>query len=79
MKYSSSSARELEDGVLKDSPVSDDSPYLPAIDGLPARKSGEWAKRKHHYLRNYCGITTVSMRGKFKVVYLDVMAGPGRC
>jgi len=53
--------------------------YLVAKDGLPARKSGEWAKRKHHYLRNYCGITTVSMRNKFKLVYVDVMAGPGRC
>ena len=48
-------------------------------DGLPARKSGEWAKRKHHYLNNYCGITTVSMRKKFRLVYLDVMAGSGRC
>lgn len=53
--------------------------YLAAKDGLPARKSGEWAKRKHHYLRNYCGITTVSMRSKFKLVYIDVMAGPGLC
>lgn len=53
--------------------------YLTASDGLVARKSGEWAKRKHHFLRNYCGITTVSMRSKFKLVYLDVMAGPGRC
>ena len=48
-------------------------------DGLPVRKSGEWAKIKHHYLKNYCGITTVSMRNKFRLVYLDVMAGPGRC
>lgn len=48
-------------------------------DQLLVRKSGEWAKRKHHYLKNYCGITTVSMRDKFKLVYLDVMAGPGRC
>lgn len=55
------------------------NPYLMASDGLLARKSGDWAKRKHHYLRNYCGITTVSMRGKFKLVYLDVMAGPGLC
>ena len=55
------------------------NPYLLAADGLPARKSGKWAKRKHHYLRNYCGITTVSMRSKFKLVYLDVMAGPGLC
>jgi len=53
--------------------------YLTASDGLLARGSGEWAKRKHHYLRNYCGITTVSMRNRFKLVYLDVMAGPGRC
>jgi three-Cys-motif partner protein len=48
-------------------------------DGLLVRKSGEWAKRKHHYLKNYCGITTRSMRRKFKLVFLDVMAGPGRC
>jgi three-Cys-motif partner protein len=52
---------------------------LSATDGLPVRKSGEWANRKHHYLKNYCGITTVSMRNKFRLVYLDVMAGPGRC
>jgi three-Cys-motif partner protein len=53
--------------------------YLPGSDGLLARKSGDWAKRKHHYLRNYCGITTKSMRGKWRLVYLDVMAGPGLC
>jgi len=35
---------------------------LSAVDGLPVRKSGDWAERKHHYLNNYCGITTVSMR-----------------
>ncbi len=50
-----------------------------ATDNLLVRKSGEWAKRKHHYLNNYCGITTNAMRNKFKLVYLDVMAGPGRC
>jgi three-Cys-motif partner protein len=52
---------------------------LSEVDGLPVRLSGEWARRKHHYLNNYCGITTVSMRKRFKLVYLDVMAGPGRC
>ena len=57
----------------------EDIPYVSASDGLPARKSGEWAKRKHHYLGNYCGITTVAMRNKWRLVYLDVMAGPGRC
>src|SRR5438552_14902875 len=55
--------------------------YAPlfASDGLPARKSGEWAKRKLHFLRNYCGITTVAMRKKWRLRYLDVMAGSGRC
>lgn len=52
---------------------------LSTVDGLPVRISGEWAERKHHYLNNYCGITSVSMRKKFKLVYVDVMAGPGRC
>lgn len=65
--------------ALHDAPVSEDVPYIPASDGLPARKSGPWAMRKHHYLRNYCGIITKSMRNKWKLVYLDVMAGPGRC
>jgi three-Cys-motif partner protein len=55
------------------------NPYLIASDGLLARKSGEWAKRKHHYLGRYCGITTGSMAKKFKLVYVDVMAGPGLC
>jgi three-Cys-motif partner protein len=53
--------------------------YIVAADGQLARKSGDWAKRKHHYLQNYCGITSVSMRSRFKLVYLDVMAGPGMC
>lgn len=57
----------------------DDMPYLPASDGLPARKSGDWARRKHHYLRNYCGITTKALADKLRLVYLDVMAGPGLC
>lgn len=57
----------------------EDAPYLPASDGLLARKSGDWAKRKHHFLRNYCGITAKSMRNKWQLVYLDVMAGPGLC
>jgi three-Cys-motif partner protein len=52
---------------------------LSVEDGLLVRKSGDWAKRKHHFLKNYCGITTGAMRNKFKLVYLDVMAGPGRC
>jgi three-Cys-motif partner protein len=56
-----------------------DDAQVIASDGLPARRSGEWAKRKHHFLRNYCGITTTSMRKKWRLVYVDVMAGPGLC
>jgi three-Cys-motif partner protein len=59
-------------------PSGDYAPIL-ASDGLPARKSGEWTKRKLHFLRNYCGITTVAMRKKWRLRYLDVMAGSGRC
>ncbi len=57
----------------------EEAPYLLASDGLLARKSGPWAKRKHHFLRKYCGITTTAMREKWRLVYLDVMAGPGLC
>jgi three-Cys-motif partner protein len=61
---------------LSDKPV-----YVEGNDGLPARVSGQWALRKHHYLRNYCGITTASVGRKFPggVVFLDVVSGPGRC
>jgi three-Cys-motif partner protein len=52
---------------------------LKASDGMLARKSGPWAVRKHHFLNNYCGITTKAMQGKFRLIYLDVMAGPGIC
>ena len=55
------------------------TPHILASDGMLARKSGEWAKRKHHFLRKYCDITTKSMRGKWRLVYVDAMAGPGRC
>lgn len=62
-------------------PTSDKPDYLEAEDGLPARRSGSWAAKKHHYLRRYCDITTKAVRNKFPggVVHLDVMAGPGRC
>jgi len=66
------------ESVNESKPVEELS-YIIASDGLLARRSGEWAKRKHHYLRNYCGITTKSMRRKWRLVYLDVMAGPGLC
>jgi len=49
-------------------------------DGLPVRLSGEWIRRKHHYLDRYCAITAVGMKNAFSErVFLDVMAGPGVC
>ena len=62
-------------------PLSDKPSFVRGNDGLPTRISGPWAKRKHHYLRNYCGIATGGVGKKLPggVVYLDVMAGPGRC
>jgi three-Cys-motif partner protein len=62
-------------------PLSDKPSYVIGSDGLPVRISGLWAKRKHHFLRNYCGITTNAVGTKFPngLVYLDVMSGPGRC
>ena len=62
-------------------PLSDKPIFVTGNDGLPVRVSGPWALRKHHYLRNYCGITTGAVGKKFPggVIYLDVMAGPGRC
>jgi hypothetical protein len=37
-----------------------------ASDGLVARPSQQWAMRKHHFLRNYCGITTRPMKEKWR-------------
>src|SRR5262249_38344737 len=48
-------------------------------DGLPVRDSGEWVKRKHHYLRRYCDMFATSMKGKWPLTYLDLLAGPGKC
>jgi hypothetical protein len=49
-------------------------------DGLATRLTGEWIRRKHHYLDRYCAITALGMKNAFSErIFLDVMAGPGRC
>lgn len=59
---------------------SNDQPNPIAADGLPARASGDWIRRKHHYLDRYCGITASGMKNRFgERVFVDVMAGPGVC
>ena len=59
---------------------SNDQPNPIAADGLPARASGDWIRRKHHYLDRYCAITATGMKNRFSErVFVDVMAGPGVC
>jgi len=59
---------------------SNDQPNPIAADGLPARASGDWIRRKHHYLDRYCGITATGMKNRFSSrVFMDVMAGSGIC
>lgn len=51
-----------------------------ADDGLAVRKSGPWAKEKHHYLTYYGRMFATSMKKKFaNRVYMELFAGPGRC
>lgn len=51
------------------------------VDGLPARLSGPWIRRKHYYLRRYLDIFTRAMQRKWSssLTYIDLFAGPGRC
>jgi len=56
--------------------------YLePVDDGLPVRKSGNWARVKLDYLERYMDVLVTSMRDKpFRALhYIDLFAGPGKC
>jgi three-Cys-motif partner protein len=57
------------------------SRYRPsAIDGLPARVSGQWAKEKLKYLDKYMHLFSVGMKNRWQNrVFLDLLAGCGRC
>lgn len=60
--------------------MSGGSEYRPSKDdGMPARVSGAWAREKLEYLAKYMSIFNGSMKDKWDRVYLDLMAGPGRC
>jgi three-Cys-motif partner protein len=60
-----------------------DSPYCREVthpeDGLSVRCVGKWAETKHFYLRRYIDIFTTAMRDKWKLAYVDLFAGPGKC
>jgi three-Cys-motif partner protein len=51
-----------------------------AIDGLPVRISGQWAKEKLRYLDKYMHLFNVGMKNRWhNRVFLDLLAGCGRC
>lgn len=50
-----------------------------ASDGLRARPGRIWTVEKLTYLQNYASAFTTAMRGKWeRLVYIDLLAGPGR-
>lgn len=53
---------------------------IPADDGLVARASGVWAQDKLFFLGRYMDIFSTGMKSKWpRRIYVDLMAGPGRC
>ena len=57
------------------------SRYRPsAVDGLPARISGQWAKEKLKYLDKYMHLFNVGMKNRWhNRVFFDLLAGCGKC
>lgn len=49
-------------------------------DGLIARESGDWAEHKLYYLERYLDAFNTAIKHVFpRRVYIDLLAGPGRC
>ena len=48
-------------------------------DGLPVRCVGEWAYEKIYYLVQYFGIFSNGMKNQWKLNYIEICSGPGRC
>ena len=46
-------------------------------DGLPARESGEHAKRKLAFINHYCPVAIDATEKKYRRRYIDLFAGPG--
>ena len=56
------------------------SDYLTGSDGLPARSSQPYAQDKLYYVERYQKIFATGMKNRWKQrIYLDLLAGPGRC
>lgn len=48
-------------------------------DNLPVRCVGEWAEEKIYLLNQYFGIFAEGMKKKWKLNYIEICSGPGRC
>ncbi len=59
--------------------ASRDSDLVRSEDGQWDRLVGPWSKDKYHFLRRYLQAFTTSMHQKWRIHYLDLFAGPGRC
>lgn len=49
------------------------------IDELPIRCVGEWGMQKIYLLLQYLGIFATGMKNKWKLNYIEICSGPGRC
>lgn len=50
-----------------------------ATDGYVARKLPHWTREKLCFMHHYMGLSCTAMKGKFTLVYADLLAGPGMC
>ena len=48
-------------------------------DSLPIRCVGEWGMQKIYLLLQYLGIFGIGMKNKWKLNYIEICSGPGRC
>jgi three-Cys-motif partner protein len=52
---------------------------LRARDGYGARELTDWGREKLFYIESYLDIFCTAMKGKWSLVYADLLAGPGLC
>lgn len=48
-------------------------------DSLPIRCVGAWAQKKIYFIAQYFGIFAAGMHNKWKLNYVEICSGPGKC
>lgn len=48
-------------------------------DSLPIRCVGAWAQKKIYFIAQYFGIFATGMHNKWKLNYVEICSGPGKC